>query len=162
MKKCVFFLLICILFYGCSAEETFETILDQPVSGTEPMAAQVLVMLPEEAAVPASESESGQLYLCDGYDILLQTLPGGDLDATLRSVTGYGCDDLNLIQTGLNGVKRYDLVWSCMGESGDRVGRAAVLDDGYYHYVLCVLSDAERTREFEEEFSELFENYSLG
>lgn len=162
MKKCVFFLLISLLFCGCDAQETFETIADQPVSGTEPMAAQVVVMLPAEAAVPASESESGQLYLCDGYDILLQTLPGGNLDATLRSVTGYGCDELNLIQTGINGVKRYDLVWSCMGESGDRVGRAAVLDDGYYHYVLCVLSDAGRTREFEEEFAQLFEHYSLG
>lgn len=162
MKKCVFLLLICVLLSGCTAEETFETIADDLVQSVAAPMAQMILVLPEDAAVPASESEDGQLYLCDGYEILVQTMAAGDLDATLRSVTGYSREELTLMQTGYNGIKRYDLVWSCLGENGDRVGRAAILDDGSYHYVLSVLTDADRAREFEKVISDLFESYSLG
>lgn len=162
MKKCMSLLLLALLLTGCAGAETMETVADQPVILEEAPRRQVLVTLPEEAAVPVSESESGKLYLCDGYEIQLQTLAAGNLDATLRTVTGYGQQELSLIRTGINGIKRYDLVWSCLGESGDRVGRAAIYDDGNYHYVLSVLTDADRVRDWEEVFSELFAGYSLG
>lgn len=161
MKKCLGFLLVFLLFSGCAAEETFETIADDLVQSVTAPMAQVILELPEDAAAPASESDAGQLYLCDGYEILVQTMAAGDLDATLRSVTGYNREELTLMQTGNEGIRRYDLVWSCLGEKGDRVGRAAILDDGNYHYVLSVLTDADRAREFETVISELFESYSL-
>ena len=88
MRKCVYFLLSLFLLAGCAQQETFETISDEIPSAEPVSARQVNLTLPEEAAVPASESESGKLYLCDGYEILLQTLPAGNLDATLRNVTG--------------------------------------------------------------------------
>lgn len=161
MKKCVFLLLICVMLSGCAAEETFETIADDLVQSVAAPMAQVILELPEDAALPASESEDGQLYLCDGYEILVQTMEAGNLDATLRSVTGYSREKLTLMQTGHEGIVRYDLVWSSLGENGERVGRAAILDDGNYHYVLSVLTDADRAREYEEVISELFESYSL-
>ena len=162
MKKYVSFLLCGLLLTGCAGEETFETVADQPIWAETAPLLQVFVTLPEEAAVPASESEAGSLYLCDGYEIQLQTLPAGNLDATLRTVTGYGQQDLELIRTGVNGIKRYDLVWSCLGEAGDRVGRAAIYDDGNYHYVLSVLADADRVRESEAVISDLFGSYAVG
>lgn len=162
MKKCMSFLLCAVLLTGCAGEETFETVADRPVFVEEAPQRQVFVTLPEEAAMPVSETESGKLYLCDGYEIQLQTLAAGNLDATLRTVTGYSRQDLELIRTGINGIKRYDLVWSCLGESGDRVGRAAIYDDGNYHYVLSVLADADRVRDCEEILAELFDSYALG
>jgi len=42
------------------------------------------------------------------------------------------------------------------------VGRAAILDDGSYHYVLSVLAEADRAGEFEQVFRALFESYALG
>ena len=119
MRKCVYFLLIMFLFAGCGGQETFETVADEFQAAQPAVARQVNLILPEEAAVPASEGETGTLYLCDGYEILLQTLPAGNLDATLRDLTGYGRQDLELIATEPDGVKRYDLVWSCLGESGE-------------------------------------------
>ena len=162
MKKYVYVLLCGLMLTGCAGAETFETIADQSVFMAEAPERQVFLTLPEEAAVPASESEAGTLYLCDGYEILLQTMAAGNLDATLRTVTGYGQQDLDLIRTGMDGIKRYDLVWSCLGEAGDRLGRAVIYDDGNYHYVLSVLVDADRARDCEEVLSALFSSYSLG
>lgn len=161
MKKCLGFLVVFLLLSGCAAEETFETIADDLVQSVAAPMAQVILELPEDAVLPASENEEGQLYICDGYEILVQTMAAGNLDATLRSVTGYGREDLTLMQTNAGGIKRYDLVWSCLGENGDRVGRASILDDGSYHYVLSVLTDADRSQEYAEAFSKLFESYSL-
>ncbi len=162
MKNFVRLLLICALLTGCAAEDTFETVSDNlPQSAAAPMA-EIVVSLPEEAAAPASQTENGALYQCDGYEILVETFTSGDLDATLRSTTGYSREDLTVIETRNGKIRRYDLVWSCLGEQGEHVGRACVLDDGNYHYVLSVLADAARAGELERDWEELFGSYALG
>lgn len=161
MKKYVFLLVISLLLTGCGSEATFETVADEWVQSAAAPVRQVLVTLPEEAAVPVSESENGQLYQCDGYEITLQTLESGDLDATLRAVTGHSRKDLTVIETKHNDLKRYDLVWSCLGEEGEQVGRACILDDGNYHYVLSVLIPDHRAAKLETVVSEIFQSYSL-
>lgn len=160
MKKWMFLLVACLLLSGCRAEETFETLADE-ILEVAAVPRQIAVALPPEAAAPASESEEGAIYICDGYEISLQTLPGGDLDATIRTVSGYGREDLTVMESQQGDFKRYDLVWACIGESGERIGRGAVLDDGSYHYVLCVLSDADRVQDYEEVWSALFSSYAL-
>ena len=161
MKKCVLFLLILVLLTGCGSEATFETVADEWVQSAAAPVREILVTLPEEAAVSVSESEYGCLYQCDGYEIALQTLEAGDLDATLRTVTGYSRENLTVMETRLADIRRYDLVWSCMGEQGELVGRARVLDDGNYHYVLTVLAQADRAAELEGVIADLFRSYSL-
>ncbi len=160
MKKWIFLLMFCLMLSGCGAGETFETLADE-IWEVAAVPRQVLAVLPPEAAAPASESDEGAIYICDGYEILVQTLAGGDLDATLRSVSGYGREDLTVVETRQGDVKRYDLVWACVGEEGERVGRCAVLDDGSYHYVLCVLADADRVQEYTEVWEAVFASYAL-
>lgn len=162
MKKCVVFLLISVLLTGCGTQETFETVADEIVRSVSAQMREVVVSLPQEAAAPVSESDSGTLYQCDGYEITLQTLESGDLDATIQSVSGYSRENLTVIETSAGDYKRFDLAWSCAGETGDRIGKAAILDDGNYHYVLCVLADAERVREYEGVWQEMFDTYTLG
>lgn len=162
MKKYVLFLLVSLLLTGCGTEATFETVADEWVQSAVAPMGQIHVELPEEAVVPVSESEYGALYQYDGYEIAIQTLEAGDLDATLRTVTGYSREDLTVMETKLDGIGRYDLVWSCLGEQGELVGRARVLDDGNYHYVLTVLAQADRAAELENTISDLFRTYSLG
>lgn len=162
MKKCVVFLLILTFLTGCGTQEVFETVADEFVQSAAAPMGEILLQLPEEAAAPASQNENGSIYQCDGYEILLQTLDAGDLNATLRSVTGYGREDMAVLETRSGNLKRYDMVWSCLGEAGEQVGRARVLDDGNYHYVLSVLGDAERMGEFETVWETLFSSYSLG
>ena len=160
MKKWICLLLMCAMLSGCGAEETMETVSDE-IQEVWVSPRQVVVSLPPEAVAPASESDNGRLYLCDGYEILLETLPGGDLEGTIRTISGYGKEDLTVIATQQGDVGRYDLVWACAGEEGQRIARGSILDDGNYHYVLCVLADADRAQEYEEVWAALFASYSL-
>lgn len=162
MKKTVMILLICVVLTGCAAEDTFETVADEILQSAAAPKAEIVLELPEGAAAPVAQGEGGTLYQCDGYEIALLTHASGDLDSTLRASTGYGRNELTVIETRLGEIKRYDLVWSCLGENGDQIGRACILDDGNYHYVLTVLADADRVGEFEEVWNELFGSYTLG
>lgn len=162
MKKVVCLLCVCFFLTACASEETFETISDELVLDVASPLREVLIALPEEAVMPVSETDTGAWYHCGGYELMLQTLPGGDLDATLQAVSGYTASELTLIRTTPGDYKRCDLVWSCMGEQGEQVGRAAVLDDGHYHYVLSVLTDAESAGQCSEAWEDIFSSYALG
>lgn len=161
MKKCFYFLLISVFLTGCGIAPTFETVSDEWAEAVAAPLREIIVTLPEEALLPVSESDIGRLYQCDGYEIAIQTLEAGDLDATVRSVTGYGRENLTVLETRQEDIRRYDLVWSCLGEAGEQVGRACVLDDGNYHYVLSVLTEANRANELETVISQVFLSYSL-
>ena len=161
MKKYVGMILAAVLLTGCSARETFETIADDLVEPAAAVLRQVVLSLPLEAAVPVSETENGKLYLCDGYEIALQTLPSGDLNATVRSISGFSREDLTILEHTAGDYTRYDMVWTSAGEEGDRIGKAAVLDDGNYHYVLSILADSQRVREYEGVWQEMLDSYAL-
>ena len=161
MRKYVFFMLISLLLAGCAAEETFETVADEWVQSVAAPARDVNLTLPEDAAAPVSAGEKGVLYQCAGYEIMVETLSSGDLEATLREVTGYSRENLTVLETRTGDVKRYDMVWTCLGEQGQQLCRGCILDDGNYHYVLTVLAEAERAGEYEEIWNELFSGYSL-
>ena len=138
-------LLLPVLLCGCGAEETLETVADEWVVPVMAQPREVSLRLPEELAMPVLEVEDRKLYLAEDYEIMLETMASGDLDATIRSLTGYGSDRLTVIRTGYHDTDRYDFVWSAAGESGERLGRGAILDDGTYHYCLSVLRDPEES-----------------
>ena len=142
MKKMLFILLTALVLAGCSQAPAAETVMDVL---EEPVLAQpreVRLELPGETVACAMESDSGRLYLGDGYEVMVQTLPGGDLDATIRSLTGFSREDITVMQTGQE-PKRWEFAWAAAGERGERVGRGVVLEDGSYHYCLSVLQDAD-------------------
>jgi hypothetical protein len=54
---------------------------------------------------------------------------------------------------------RYDFVWTCAGEEGQRLGRAAILDDGNYHYCMSALWDAGEASEVS--WEQVFGSFTL-
>lgn len=160
MKKIVIALLA-LLLTGCDAQETMETIADEIVQPAMAQPGEILVSLPGETAMPAMESDSGRMYLASDYEIYIQTLSSGDLSGTIRTVSGYDQEDLTVIHTETDGTDRYEFVWSCVGENGDRLGRAVILDDGNYHYVMTVLRDAESKVSTQICWSDVFSSFSL-
>lgn len=150
-----------VLLTGCRAEETFETLEDTHIQQVLAPAAEIILWLPEEAAAPAAESEDGMIYQCDGYEIILQTLQGGDMDETIRQISGYERSELTVMYTSLADADRYALVWACMGEEGEQIGKAVILDDGSYHYALTVLADAEKTGTYAETWDRMFDSFGL-
>lgn len=161
MKKKIIVGLLALLLTGCAAEETFETISDDLVQPVMAQPREVSVSLPGEVSMPAMESDSGRMYLASDYEIYIQTLDRGDLNATIQTVSGYEKDALTVMQTSLDGVDRYEFVWTCAGENGDRIGRGVVLDDGDYHYVMTVLRDADTTETSQIVWNDVFDSFRL-
>lgn len=162
MRKIVIVLLLTtLLLAGCGRQETMETVNDVLVQQTAAPMQQVVVELPKEAALPTMETEDGKLYLCDTYTISQQVLESGDLEKTIRSVSGYSREDLKIMETTWETVKRYDFVWTAAGETGDQVCRACILDDGSYHYVLTAFADASLAGQLQDTWREMFNSFRL-
>ena len=163
MKKLVILTMLTLLLTGCGGELTYETVTDVYQTPENIAAQKVAVALPEEAAQSVmGGDQQGRLYFCDGYTVSVQTLAAGDLDATLRAVTGYGRDALTLMEQQQGTCKRYDCVWTCVGEGGDHVGRTAILDDGTYHYVLTAMAEAENAGKLSAAWQKLFTSFRVG
>lgn len=163
MKKILIMLVAAaLLLCGCGPQETFETVLDALDTGELESAKQVTFELPKEAAVTTMESTDGAvLYLCDGYNLFVQTLAGGDLNRTIKQVTGYPKDQLTVMQTQMGQNRKYSCVWTAAGEGGDQVGRAVILDDGSYHYCVSVMADAQVSGKLMPVWQELMSSVSV-
>ena len=160
MKKLVIVILGALFLAGCAQAEVAETVadvLEEPVLAAP---REIRLELPGEAVACAMESDSGRLYLGDGYEVMVQTLSGGDLDATIREITGFSKEDITLVQTRREAPTRWEFAWAAAGEGGERVGRGVILDDGNYHYCLSVLQDAD-IDDCQIIWSEVFSTFSL-
>ena len=157
MKKCWIILLIILLFTGCGQTETLETVQDVCIQPVSAPAQQILLELPKDAAVPALQSEeTGLFYDCGMYTVTVQTLPAGDLDKTVRTVSGFSVDALALMQTQQGNCQRYTFVWSAAGEGQQQVGRACILDDGNFHYVVTAMAPADSAGDLAASWQALF------
>ena len=160
MRKWMFLLLM-ILLTGCGAQETFETVADELVLPAMAQPRFVCVDLPGETAMPVIENDHGRIYVCNDYEILLQTVESGDLEETVQMLSGLSEKDITILETGSEGVDRYEFVWASAGEGGDQMGKATILDDGNYHYVLSVMAAAEDAGELSETWEQLMESFSI-
>lgn len=161
MKKIILCVLMMLLLCGCAAEETLETVADDLVQPVMAQPREIAVSLPGEASIPTMEGDTGRMYLAADYEIYIQTLDAGDLNATIQTVSGYSKDALTVMNTETDGVERYEFVWVSAGEEGERIGRGVVLDDGNYHYVMTVLRDADTTETSQIGWSDVFASFQL-
>lgn len=162
MKKLFVFLLAALLCAGCGTQETFEIVED--VVPVEPVVSpqQFFVSLPDEAVSPTFRDESGEeLYICQNYTITKQIQESGDLEKTVKTLTGKSTEELQVINTRHQAFDRYDFVWTVAGEDGLQLGRACILDDGNYHYVLSTLAEEEAAGDLQETFSDMYTSCKL-
>ena len=161
MKKC-WIIIAALLHSGCGAQETWETVADVYVQPVSADMQQLLVDVPQDAHAEAMQNDTGgKLYLCDGFTVSVQTLESGDLEKTLRTVTGYSREALTLIQTQQEDMKRYECVWTAAGEGETQVGRTCVLDDGNYHYVLSAMAAESAAPALQEAWEDMFASCCL-
>ena len=139
MKRWIGICVLALLLCGCRAEETLETVSDEWLVPAMAKAREISVHLPEDAVTPVLEQDDRRLFMGQGYEIMLETLASGDLNGTIRTLSGYDREQLTVLETHQGDADRYDFVWTTAGEAGDRLGRAVILDDGEYHYCMSVL-----------------------
>lgn len=154
-------ILLAILLTGCGKAEVYETVTDEAAQSVSAQPREVLFDLAQEPVLPVMESDSGSLYLCGDFDVVHNICQSGDLDQTVREVSGFSSDELTLIQTGTGDVQRYEFVWTSATDLGQQIGRATILDDGNYHYILSATVDAELIEEYQEIWNGIFESFQL-
>lgn len=160
MKKLLIVLLTACLLTACGGQKDMETVQDVYTPQTEtPMA--VSLTLPKDATVQTMSSASGKLYLCDGFTVTVQTLPGGDLTKTVADTTGYDLDRLTCIETEKDSITCYRLSWATVGEGGDQAARTLILDDGNFHYAITVMAPAEKAGALQNTWQEIFTSVGL-
>ena len=152
--------MLALLLSGCGSEETLETVSDEIVPVLAPPR-EISVRLPDNAVTPVLESDTEQVYLSEDYEIILETRSSGDLNSTITALTGFSPEQLTVMHTSPDGIERYEFVWVCAGEAGDRLGRAVVLDDGCYHYCMTVLRDGENPKMSQIVWNDVFSSFSL-
>lgn len=161
MKKVWMIAAAALLLCGCARQmETAETVADVPETPVLAAPREIRLELPGEALECAMESDTGRLYLGDSYDVEVQTMAGGDLDATIRKLTGFSKDEITVMQTRSEYPKRWEFAWAAAGEKGGRIGRGVIIDDGTYHYCLSALQDADVT-DCQIVWSEVFNSFEL-
>lgn len=152
---------LCLGLIGCSQEMTFETVADELLQSVMAQPREISVRLPDDALAPVLDSDAQQMYVSEEYEIVIETLSAGDLDATIQAISGYSRDNVTIMETQWDDVTRYDFVWASAGEEGDRLGRAVILDDGNYHYCMSALRDADTTKTSQIVWSDVFGSFSL-
>ena len=159
--KIVTVILLAALLAGCGKTEVFETVHDDMVQSVSVQPREVFFDLAQEPVMPAMESDSGTLYLCGDFDVVVHTCQSGDLQNTVKEVSGFLPEELTLIQTENGDVDKYEFVWTSATDLGQQIGRATVLDDGNYHYILSATVDAELMEEYQEIWNGIFESFQL-
>lgn len=149
-----------MLLCGCAAQ-TYETLGEiTHVSSTLPPMGQTVVQFPDDAVLLTS-SDGNSIYTCNDYTITMQVFPAGNLQQTISSLCGFEPSQLTLMESQCKDHARYEWVWTAAGENGDAMCRAAVLDDGKYHYSLCVVADAKDAGNLTQVWNELFASFCL-
>lgn len=162
MKKMLMIFGAVLLLTGCTAVETFETLgLVDHEQDVVAVMAKTSLSLPDDAALSVFENGSDKLYLCDEYTIVTQVLPAGDLNSTVTTICGYAPESLTIMESVAGEAERYDWVWTSASDDGDLVCRAAVLNDGSYHYCLYAMATAASAGELAETWNSLFASFSI-
>lgn len=162
MRKWFALIITAAILCGCGVQPTFETVNDDDSLLASASIRQITLDLPKEAAQSVIKSDSADsLYLCNGYTLTVQTLPGGDLNRTMQQISGYGKDQLQFIRTKGMDADRYDLAWASAGEGGDQVARAVILDDGQNHYAVTVMADAQESGQLQKTWNQILGSVSF-
>ena len=162
LRKLILVLILVGVLSGCSGELEFEKVMDVHLVPETRPASAIALSIPEEAVLAVfGDEKRGKLYLCDGFDLSVQTLEGGDLSRTLRQITGFSEDQLTVMKTAHGGLGKYECVWASVGEGAQQVGKALILDDGMWHYAVSVMANASDSEALQERWRDLFRSVSL-
>lgn len=159
LKYCLIVCLMAAFLAGCGSEQTVETIADEWMAPVMASQRSVSVELPEDAVAPVLDSDGQQIYFSEDYEIYLENRSAGDLQQTIRYLSGFDKDALTVMKTSQGIFDRYEFVWTCAGEEGQRLGRAVILDDGNYHYCMSALWDAEKASAVS--WEKVFDSFTL-
>ena len=153
MKRVWIILLLCAMLCGCGAAPTYET-LGGDIHQASVTWKEAVVAVPEGAK--EITCADGTYWICDSFDLQVQTMAGGDLEATVSALSGLDVDALTVMTSSSSGMTRYEWVWTAMSEAGQMLCRSLVLSDGAYHYCLTAMGPAEQGENLHALWNDIF------
>ena len=141
---------------GCSVGPDYETIADvweETRSAVNP--GRLELPLPEGAEMEVMESSGDSFYSVGSWDLWTKVLSGGDMERTLETISSVNAENMTTVKRNMGAVSCTETVWSVASEEGQRDVRAGVLDDGGYHYCICLSAPEEDAEEAAQVFREL-------
>ena len=163
LKKMWICLFLCMFLCGCAQQPVFETLGDvEHLIGERPAMGTMTVQLPQEAAAQTLGTGDGTMYDCEGYTLVMHTTSAGDFSKTVQQLSGFTPENLTIMETQMGENKRYEWVWTAATEDGDVLCRAAVLDDGTYHYCMSAMAQADLAGQLTTQWNALFASFCLG
>jgi len=162
MKILLVGLVFGLLLSGCGGEPVYETIGDV-WEQTEPAVSpgRMEVPLPEGAQMEVMDANGDGFYRVGNWELWTKVLSGGDLNRTIQTLSGMDSDALTVIDRKVGEYDCHETTWSVTSEDGVHVVRAGVLDDGNYHYCLCVSVPEEDAAEAGEVFAQVFQSIRI-
>lgn len=162
MRKLWVLLPMLFALMGCGQETVWETVGDTVLMTGAPVKQEISVTLPEDTVLPVMETDGGQLYMCRDFDVMVQTLDGGDLNRTIMEVSGKALSDLTVMETAQQDLRSYSFLWTAGTDTGETVNRCRILDDGNYHYAVTAQIPVEKEPEYREIITGMLETVTLG
>ena len=152
----VMFVVLLGMLAGCGGEPVYETIGDV-WEQTEPAAkpGRMEVPLPEGAQMEVMEGLGDSYYRVGEWDLWTTVLSGGDVKRSIRTLSAMNTDSLTVLKRGRGALECFETTWSVASEEGQRVVRAGILDDGSYHYCLCISAPEEEAEDAGQVFTEI-------
>lgn len=161
MRKIGLLMVVIVLLSGCGVKN-YEIRNATCDAEYPPVAGIISINATDDMIAPVISTQEGDMfYMADGYEVTLQTLQGGDVNATFRSCTGFDSSRLTVVETQQDGLKRYDCAWSSTGEGIQTVSRMTILDDGSYHYVLTVMAQGDWDEEVSAAWQQLSDSFRV-
>ena len=163
MNNLIIYLLAVLTLTGCAAEPTFETIgnvWDNPQVQDSP--ASIEFALPEDAQMEVMESnDTCKSYQIGDWMLWTEIHEGGDVRATMQTLTGMEAEALNITTHPLGQYQCHETAWAASGDEGEYVIRTAVIPHGQYHYCLSLKAPKEDSRSVGNFFSRILRNVYL-
>ncbi len=142
MKKSCGLIGLCLaaLLCGCRAEVQWETVDDEVVAASGPAEEPYIITfgVPDDASLEPLSEEHRNLYVQEdgAYEILSDVITAPNLDEALRAVSGFGADELEVLETRRFGLPEYRFAWASASDEGNYVSQASLVEDGSYYYAL--------------------------
>ena len=168
MKRCVLLLgsvVLLLALAGCQAQVQWETVDDEAVSVSAPASEPYVITfgVPEGTSKQEISNSHQTLYVQkDGdFEILSDVLVASSLDDAVRQVSGFGADELTLVETDQSGMTKYQFAWASSGDEGGYVSRAAMVEDLGYYYVLVFSTREEVGNAYDDCAEAVFSSFGL-
>ena len=106
--KWIGMLLVFTMLCGCGAQPVWERVEDEiPVMARS---YEICLDLPE-GAVLREEGDNCKLYEAGDLEIETSTFTARSLQDAVKSLSGFGLEDLNMLQTASGGMEEYQFAW---------------------------------------------------